>query len=140
MWGVAVDEARVYFTAVNFANQPWTLVPSNATTNSSGFGAANLGSGEVVWSVAAPPGTITQVPPTVASDLALVGWSGPPPVSPGHGGLLALQRETGAEVSRYELDGPFYGGIAVQDEYVFVGTGYKQGTGEGHFYVLKVES
>jgi outer membrane protein assembly factor BamB len=62
-----------------------------------------------------------------------------PPISPEPGGLLALQRETGAEVWRYELDGSFYGGIAVQDEYVFVGTGYKQGTGEGHFYVLKVE-
>jgi outer membrane protein assembly factor BamB len=48
MWGVAVDEARVYFTAVNFANQPWTLLPSNATTNGSGFGAAGLGGGEVV--------------------------------------------------------------------------------------------
>jgi len=50
-----------------------------------------------------------------------------------------LRRETVAEVWRYELDGPFYGGIAVQDEYVFVGTGYKQGVGDGHFYVLKVE-
>ena len=60
-------------------------------------------------------------------------------MSPGPGGLLVLRRETVAEVWRYELDGPFYGGIAVQDEYVFVGTGYKQGVGDGHFYVLKVE-
>jgi len=88
---------------------------------------------------------ITQVPPTVVRDLVMVGWTGPepqgvPPVSEGPGGLLALRRETGEEVWWYKLEEPFYGGVAVQNEYVFVGTGYKGAVGEGHFYVLKVES
>ncbi|KAK1757054.1 quinon protein alcohol dehydrogenase-like superfamily [Echria macrotheca] len=145
MWGVAVDEARVYFSAINYPNLPWTLVPSNVSTNGSGFGAAGLANGRVVWSIAAPAGTMTQVPPTVVRDLVLVGWSGPPPagvppVSSGPGGILALNRETGAEVMRYPLDGPFYGGVAVQDEFLFAGTGYKGATGEGHFYVFAVKN
>ena len=145
MWGVAADDERVYFTAINYPNLPWTLVPSNATNNGSGFGAAGLADGGVVWSIAAPAGQMTQVPPTVAGDLLLAGWTGPPPagvppVSSGPGGLLALHRETGAEVLRYALEGPFYGGVAVQDNYVFVGTGYKSAPGEGHFYVLLVKT
>ncbi|KAK0658017.1 quinon protein alcohol dehydrogenase-like superfamily [Cercophora newfieldiana] len=96
MWGVAADEARVYFTAINYPNEGWTLVPSGIVNNASGFGAADVKTGKIVWS-------------------------------------------TGKEVARYKLDGPFYGGVAVHDEYLFVGTGYKGAQGEGHFYVLKVE-
>jgi len=144
MWGVAADDVRVYFTAINYPNLPWTLVPSNVTTNGSGFGAAGLTDGRVVWSIAGPEGRMTQVPPTVVGDLLLVGWTGPPPsgsppLSSGPGGILALNRETGAEVLRYPLEGPFYGGAAVQDKYVFVGTGYKGSTGQGSFYVLSVK-
>ena len=143
MWGVAVDGERVYWSAINYPKGPWKLVPENVTTNGSGFGAVGLRDGGVVWSKATPGVNITQVPPTVVGDLVLVGWTGPepegvPPVSRGPGGLLALKRETGEEVLRYPLDGPFYGGTAVEEEYVFAGTGYKGGQGEGHFYVLRV--
>jgi len=47
MWGVAADEAWVYFSAINYPKLPWSLVPSGGMTNGSGFGAAGLGDG--VW-------------------------------------------------------------------------------------------
>ena len=118
----------------------------SVTNKRSGFGAAGLADGRVIWSIATPEGQISQVLPTVVGDLLLVGWSGPPPtgtgtppVSAGPGGMIALSRENGGEVLRYPLEGPFYGGVAVQDKYVFVGTGYKGSTGQGSFYVLSVK-
>ncbi|AEO70727.1 uncharacterized protein THITE_122540 [Thermothielavioides terrestris NRRL 8126] len=52
------------------------------------------------------------------------------------GSLLWQIPDTGEVLWSYELVGGFQGGVAVQGKYVFLGTGYKGGTG-GAFWVFK---
>jgi outer membrane protein assembly factor BamB len=44
-WGVAVDDSRVYFTAINFNQLPLKILPSKKTIHNSAWGAANLADG-----------------------------------------------------------------------------------------------
>ncbi len=86
------------------------------------------------------------MPPTVVGDLVLVGRTGSLDDPTGNfenspGGLLALDKATGAVLLDLTLDANFHGGIAVVDSYVMFGTGYAPFmgyTGNGSFYVMKV--
>ena len=44
-WGIAVDSSQVYFTAINFGQFKWKIVPSGKTIHNSAWGAANLADG-----------------------------------------------------------------------------------------------
>ncbi|KAK0629604.1 quinon protein alcohol dehydrogenase-like superfamily [Bombardia bombarda] len=140
-WGVAADDKRVYFTGINNGNAPWVLQPGNTqTVTNSLFGAASLLDGSIVWETAAPNSNLSIVIPAVVGDLLLTGATGPYAFSsPGPGTLIALKKATGQIVFEQTLDGPFQGAIAVHDKYIFLGTGYKGGTG-GSFYVFKLGS
>lgn len=48
-WGLAVDSEQIYFTSINGNEVTWQVQPSNQTTNSSAYGAANLKNGAIVW-------------------------------------------------------------------------------------------
>ncbi|KAK4235223.1 hypothetical protein C8A03DRAFT_36926 [Achaetomium macrosporum] len=144
-WGVAADDRRVYYTGINNSQQKWVLQPGNATqVNNSVIGAASARDGRLLWQVAVPSGELSVVVPAVVGDLLLTGATGPYGVpagfpSPGPGTLMALRKETGEVVWSYQLEGNFQSAIAVQGEYVFLGTGYKGATG-GAFWVFKLEA
>ncbi|KAK3390293.1 quinon protein alcohol dehydrogenase-like superfamily [Podospora didyma] len=138
-WGVAADDRRAYFTGINFPRLPWVLQPGNTTsTNNSLFGAASVTDGSLLWETAAPYSNYSAVMPAVVGDLVITGVTGPPAFQPtGPSALIALKKLTGQIVFEYPLEGPWQGGVAIQDKYITLGTGYKGGTG-GAFYVFKV--
>lgn len=139
-WGIAVDATQAYFTAINFLQTPWTPFGSNQNITWSGFGAASLLNGGLVWETSASYGSVAYSPPSVVGDVVLVARSNNASVT--SGGLVALNKKTGKLLLDQDVDATLHGGISVQDEYVFFGTGYSQGqsptAGLGSFNVLKV--
>lgn len=141
IWGVAVDDERVYFTAVNSYQTTFALQPSGGTISSSAFGSAALSNGSLLWEIAAPHDSLALAMPTVVGDVVLVATTKPLNVTgtaAGHGDFLALDKYTGRVLLDVPVDNTVYGGIAVQDEYVLFGTGYNGGTTPASFHVLKL--
>jgi outer membrane protein assembly factor BamB len=142
-WGVAVDDGRVYFTAINFDGVTWQMKPSNQTISNSAYGAASLLDGNLLWETQSSRNSITFTPPSVAGDIVIAGRTG---VSHGMrndydyttGGLIVLAKSTGTVIADIDLDANFHGGIAIQDEYIMFGTGYAFYNGTGSFYVMSV--
>lgn len=142
-FGIAVDDSKVYFTAINFNGIAWQLQPSNRTISDSAFGAASLADGTILWDTQSMPNTsLSLVPPSVVNDVMLVGRSGvnTSDAFAGTGGsFYALNSASGAFLKEISLDANFHGGIAVQDQYVMFGTGYQEfANGTGSFYVMSV--
>jgi len=143
IWGIAVDDERVYFTAANFDQAAFTLQPEGGTGTTiynSGFGCAALVNGELVWEIQAPDNALSLAVPTVVGDVVLVCTTYPINVTEPagvHGELLALDKYSGRVILDKVLDNVGYSGIAVQDEYVLFGTGYNGVTSPASFYVFK---
>ena len=143
-WGVAVDESRVYYTAMNWNNVPWKLRPSGPTIRGSAWGAANLTDGTILWNTEVQPATsLSQVPPSVVNGVIVTGRTslketGPQSVIGGE--LVMLDAASGGMLGSLPLDAPFHGGIAIQNEYLFFGSGYSNGfyNTTGSFYTVKV--
>ncbi|KAK3374517.1 quinon protein alcohol dehydrogenase-like superfamily [Lasiosphaeria ovina] len=94
--------------------------------------------GSLLWQTPAPGANYSVSMPTAVGDVVVVGVTGTAGFSPpGPSALLALNKATGRVVFEYPIPGAWQGGVAVQDSYLFPGTGYKGGTG-GAFYVFKV--
>lgn len=119
-WGLAADDTRVYFTAINSGAEPFTLEPSGAKTNGSGYGAASLKDGSLLWEVKVPGETLTYGPPSVVGDLVLVANTGG-----NDSQLVALDKTNGNILDTWTVKGgSFRGGVTIQDETVMFGTGY----------------
>ncbi|KAH8896722.1 Quino protein alcohol dehydrogenase-like protein [Thozetella sp. PMI_491] len=128
-WGIAVDDSRVYYTAINSGENAWQLRLSNRTVSRSAYGALSLENGAVLWETEAPSNNIAFGPPSIVGDLVLVARTGQDPDGAGlydqsTGGLVALEKSTGRIIMDHGLDTNFHGGVAVQDRYVLFGTGY----------------
>ncbi|CAO1600555.1 hypothetical protein XANCAGTX0491_004238 [Xanthoria calcicola] len=139
IWGVAVDDTAVYYTAVNSQRIPWKLQNGVALSNSA-FGAANLKNGSKMWETPSPGNSTTAVQPTVANDIVLVGMGGPVPYS-GPGSFIALNKYTGSIIRETRLGAEYFqAGIAVVQDYVMFGTGYgsAQGMANGTFNVWRL--
>ena len=143
IWGVAVDESRVYFTAVNSDLVTWNLQPSNETISNSAFGAANLTSGEILWETASPGGSVSLAVPTVVNDVVFFSRVGNGTevaelLDRTPGGLLPVDKATGNILRDYELGSNMHGGVAVVEGWVMFGTGYQIANGTGQFNVWSV--
>jgi len=141
IWGIAVNNEQVYFTAANSDQAAFTLSPSNVTIRNSAFGSAFLLNGSIVWEVAAPLNSVSYAMPTVVGDIVLVRTTNPINVTDPalfHGEFLALDKHTGQTLLDIPLDTVVYGGIAVQDQYVLFGTGYNGLTTPASFRIYKV--
>jgi len=130
-WGIAVDDSRVYFTAINSGEIEFQLQPSNNghNTSRSAYGAASLKTGALLWETATPKNGVAYGPPSVVGDLVLVARTGSDPNGTADydrsaGGLVALQKTTGEVLLDFELNTNFHGGVAVQDRSILFGTGY----------------
>lgn len=137
-WGVAVDAQQVYFTALNSGAKWWTLEPSGQRINNSAFGAVSLANGSFMWETPVPAGLLSNAPPTVAGDVVLVGATGDVAIPGQTGSVVFLNKYSGQVISEVPVNAIEYGGIAVQDEYVMFGSGYKGWAGKGSFYVYTV--
>lgn len=135
-WGVAVDDVRVYFTAINSGEENWKLQPSNQATNRSAYGAASLLTGALLWEVPVPGNGVAYGPPSVVGDLVIVAKTGTDPNGTANydvtqGALVAIEKATGVVVLDHVLNTNFHGGVAIEGEYVFFGTGYSGFTPPG---------
>jgi outer membrane protein assembly factor BamB len=143
-WGVAVDESRVYYTAMNWDIVPWKLRPSGRTIRNSAWGAANLTDGAILWNTQVQPNTsLSQVPPSVAKGVVITGRTSLNEIGPESsigGELVMLDAASGDMLGSMPLDAPFHGGIAIHNEYLFFGSGYSNGfyNTTGSFYTVKV--
>ncbi|KAF2659366.1 Quino protein alcohol dehydrogenase-like protein [Lophiostoma macrostomum CBS 122681] len=147
-WGIAVDDTRIYFTAINSDYNTWQLQPSGQTVNRSAYGAVSLSDGSLLWETPAPLNGYAAGPPTVVGDLVLVARTGQDPngtrsYDQTQGGLVALNKANGDLISDFMLTTNFHGGVAVDGPYILFGTGYS-GPGTpalvpGVFHVLQVE-
>lgn len=142
IWGIAVDDYSIYYTAVNSDLKTWQIQPSNETTKSSAFGSASLINGSILWETPVPNDAFAIAPPTVVNDVVLFTRAGKQsaPIREQYtktvGGLIPVNKHTGKILDEYELDATMHGGIAVVDRYVLFGTGYEPPyNGSGSFYV-----
>jgi outer membrane protein assembly factor BamB len=142
-WGIAVDDTAVYFTAINNLQAPWAL--SNGTIiTTTGFGAASLLDGSIIWTVQAPDNLASSVPPTVVNDVLAIGTTGSRtmpgfPTAPGT--FVVLEKESGGLLRNEYLDGLFHGGVTAVGDYLMFGTGYYSSLYPplaGSFYVYKI--
>jgi outer membrane protein assembly factor BamB len=140
-WGMGVDASSIYFTAINYGSQNWTLVNGGPTVNNSAFGAMALKDGIIKWETPSPKTDFAYTPPTVVNDILLVGEAGEVVAAGGTGSLIALDKATGATLFNVQVDSVLRGGIAVQDQYVMFGTGYSYASplNKGSFYVMTIK-
>lgn len=145
-WGVAVDSSRVYFTAINFNQVAWKILPSMKKIKNSAWGAASLHDGSVLWDTQVLPGTSQAfVPPTISNDVVISGRTQLTAEGAGAsvgGKLVLLNADSGGMLHSIDLDVDYHGGIAVQDDYLLFGTGYQNTffNTTGSFYVAKLSS
>ena len=126
IWGVAVDATAAYYTATNTLRTPYTLQNGVKISNAA-FGAADIATGKILWQTPVPDNGTSLVQPTVVNDVVLVGKGGPYTSllsGDGPGSFISLDKSTGAILTVVTLDAYFQAGIAVVNDYVFLGTGY----------------
>jgi outer membrane protein assembly factor BamB len=136
-WGIAVDDANIFFTAINYAAMTWTIQPSGASINNSAWGSLNLQTGATIWETPCPDYELAYSPPGIVNDLLFVGQSGSSKVNIS-GAVLALSKTTGTILHTLPIDTVQDGGITVQGGFVMFGTGYQYRNPfeYGSFYVF----
>jgi len=81
-------------------------------------------------------------PPSVVGDIV---FNNKPYVTQGFsavvgpGGLVVLSSATGEILLEKEIDAPFHGGVAIQDNFLVFGTGYDGYGSNGSIYVMCVD-
>jgi outer membrane protein assembly factor BamB len=138
-WGVAVDESRVYFTAINFDQVAFKL-PSGKKIKGSAWGAANLTDGTLLWETEITPHmSLAEAPPTTVNGLVIAGRESGPESSV-VGELAVLDAASGRVMNTMALDAAYHGGVAISENYLLFGSGYSNGdyNTTGSFYVVKV--
>ncbi|KAF2670487.1 Quino protein alcohol dehydrogenase-like protein [Microthyrium microscopicum] len=136
-FGIAVDDASIYFTGINYGTLNWTLKTSGATINNSAFGSANLKTGAFQWMTPVPENQLAYSPPGLVNDIILVSQSGSR-TQKVIGNLLALSKTTGAILKKIPLNSVQHGGIMADGGFVMFGTGYQfvNAFTTGSFYVM----
>lgn len=144
IWGLAVDDTAVYYTAVNAQQTSWRFKGSNANITNSAFGAASLSDGTILWETQSPMKSFSEAAPSVVNDVVFTGRTGVRGAGGGvsvvgTGGLIALNKKSGAILRDYPLAAYFYGDIAIVDNYVLHGEGYATFNGTGGFTVWRAK-
>jgi PQQ-like domain len=136
-FGMAVDNAQVYFTAINYGKFAWNLQPSGVTIQNSAFGSAELSTGKILWETQVPQGNMAYSPPITVGDLVLVARAG---IDAAVGSLMALSKTNGSILLDYPTDSTMRGGVTVAGQYLLFGTGYDYSAGDftsGSLYVMQ---
>lgn len=125
IFGLAVDDNAIYYTAANSQRKPFKL-QNGTTLSNSAFGAVSLVDGKILWETPAPRNTSSAVQPTIVNDVVVLGVGQPATSAPytGPGSLLSLDKLTGKILNETMLDAYFQSGIAIVRDYVMFGTGY----------------
>jgi outer membrane protein assembly factor BamB len=144
-WEFAVDDSRIYFTAINSREEAWQLGPSGRTITRSAYEAASLLNGSLLWEPGTPLNGVAYGQSPVVGDVLLVARTGFNPnqtltYDSTNGSLIALQKATGSILTTIGLSSNFHGGIAVQGQAIMFRTGYSPSTPEppGAFEVMRV--
>src|SRR3569833_354090 len=133
IWGMAVDDAAIYYNNVNSLRTNYTLPPAPGqaagdVVSTRAFGAVRLRDGKVLWQVAAPGNATSLVSPAVVNDVVVTGTTGSfvpgAPLPAGAGNLTLVEKHSGKILSIKNLDAYFHGAPAVVHDYIMFGTGY----------------
>jgi outer membrane protein assembly factor BamB len=135
-WGVAVDSASIYYTAINYGAKNWTIKTSGASINNSAWGALKLKTGDHVWETPCPDYELAYTPPGLVNDILFVGQSGSG-TDKVSGAVLALSKTTGGILNTLPVESVQNGGIVAKAGFVMFGTGYayRNPFDSGSFYV-----
>ncbi|MCJ1245918.1 hypothetical protein MMC30_003122 [Trapelia coarctata] len=144
IFGLAVDDTAVYYTAVNSLQISWHFKGSSTNITNSAFGAASLSDGQILWETQSPMNSFSEAAPSVVNDVVFTGRTGVvgpggPGSTAGTGGLVALNKKTGAIIRDYPLAAYFFGNAAIVDNYVLFGDGYATFNGTGAFNVWRAK-
>jgi outer membrane protein assembly factor BamB len=143
-WGMATDDQKIYFTAINYGAVNWTLQPGNGPTiNNSAWGAANLKTGALEWEVPVPELQLAYTPPGVVNDVMFVGRSGLKAVknddksNQSPGAVIALAKSNGNVLYTWPVESVQRGGVLVSGGFIMFGSGYhyQNSFADGSFYV-----
>ncbi|AUX47752.1 pyrrolo-quinoline quinone [Sorangium cellulosum] len=118
MWGVAVDEARIYVPVDNSDQVAYTLHPSGEVITWGSWSALDPATGDILWQTPDPtPGAEARAPLTVANGVVYAGSMS--------GDVHALNAATGAVLWSHPADGSVSAGPAVAGGTVYWGSGYE---------------
>jgi hypothetical protein len=137
VWGVA---AGVHYATINSNLDAWTIRASNQTITNSAFSAIGLASGAILWEAPSPGGLISAAPPTIVNDAVFFSRTGNGTeletlYDKTPGGLILVDKASGAILMDYDLLSNMYGGMTVVEGWVMFGTGYSDKSGMGNFNV-----
>lgn len=109
IWGIAVDDSRAYYTAVNTYGSNFTLLGDTPAAGSvitnSAFGSASLKDGSTQWQTQSPKDSFSEMLPSVVGDVVLFGYTGiGKNYETTHGALVPVDKNTGAILSETALD------------------------------------
>jgi outer membrane protein assembly factor BamB len=123
-WGMAVDDAKIYYTAINYGAVPYTIEPTGQVINNSAWGSVYINSGQHVWSTPAPdPVQLAYAPPGVVNDIVFVGQGGSDTYNLS-GSIIALNKLDGTVLHQIEANSVQDSGIVAHGGFVVFGTGY----------------
>ncbi|WP_437287470.1 outer membrane protein assembly factor BamB family protein [Sorangium sp. So ce406] len=118
MWGVALDESRIYVPVGNSDQTAHTLHPSGEIITWGSWSALDPATGELLWQTADPTaGAQDRGPLTVANGVVYAGSMS--------GDVHALSAATGAVLWSHPADGSVNAGPAVSRGTVYWGSGYQ---------------
>ncbi|WP_437302267.1 outer membrane protein assembly factor BamB family protein [Sorangium sp. So ce388] len=118
MWGVAVDDTRIYVPIGNNGQVEYTLEPSGQVISWGSWSALDAATGDIVWQTPDPtPGAQARGPLTVANGVLYAGSMS--------GNVHALSTATGALLWSHPADGSVSAGPAVARGTVYWGSGYE---------------
>lgn len=118
MWGAATDGQRVFTNVGNYFKKNFTLLPSNVVTTSGGWVSVNASSGQILWSIATPDGSIPLGPVSVANGLVFTVSLGSP-----NGKVYALDSKSGKVLWHYNITTSIIGGPSISNGCIYFGEG-----------------
>lgn len=132
-WGSATDGKRIYFAVVNLNGVGYTMVNpppgTPATSHAGSWGAVDPATGQILWQVADPNGTIDLGPVSVANGVVYatsfgsLGFGQPAPAQ-WNPTMFALDASSGKTLWQFTGEGSENGGAAIAEGRVYWGAGY----------------
>ena len=140
-WGSATDGKRIYFAIANNDAEPYldnNGNPRPGLGNAGSWGAIDPATGNIIWQIPDPNGSIDPGAVSVANGVVYGGSLAPNPVSPT---FFALDAATGQIKWSLASGGSVNSGPAIADGVVYWGSGYSNlglGSGNDAFYALSL--
>jgi polyvinyl alcohol dehydrogenase (cytochrome) len=129
-WGTATDNKRVYVAISNNGRKSYNL-PSGQTVNGGSWAALDSSTGEILWQVADPNGSIDPGAVSAANNVVYAGSI--------DGHMYGFDSKTGNILWSFNSNGAVNSGAAISDGTIYWGSGYSRfnlGAGNNKLYAF----